>query len=273
MSMNYYTNLFLSIIDEQGIGSFKGLFSIHHLIFTISGLLVVFLLLLLTRKMTNKNIEKMVRILFFVIVILEILKIVWNLVYRTDKSPNNWVPLYFCSLFIYALCMVGYGKGMIKEVGILWIIYGQIIGALAFIIYPSSSIGIHPLIHILTIHSWLYHVVSLYIGLLFLITKYYKTYDSENEKERNIKHDFLTYFISIIIIEVLVYIFNLIFKTNLMFINEPGVVPALEIVVKVFGIFYPVIIAITQAIGTFFGGYLIIKLINLIQCKTKKEEK
>ena len=272
MSMNYYTNLFLSIIDEQGIGTFRGLFSIHHLIFTISGLLVVFLLLLLTRKMTNKNIEKMVRILFFVIVILEILKIVWNLVYRTDKSPNNWVPLYFCSLFIYALCMVGYGKGKIKEVGILWIIYGQIIGALAFIIYPSSSIGIHPLIHVLTIHSWIYHIISLYVGLLFLITKYYKTYDSETEKEVNLKDNFLTYFISVMIIEALVYIFNLIFKTNLMFLNEPGVVPVLEIVVKVFGIFYPVVIAVVQAVGTFFGGFIIIKLINLIQNKTKKEE-
>ena len=269
MNMNYY-NLYLSFIDEKGVGTFRGLFSIHHLFFTLLGLIVVALLLYFTRKMTNDKIEKMSKILFFVVTILEILKIVWNLVFRTDKSPNNWVPLYFCSLFIYALAMISFGKGRIKEVGVLWIIYGQIIGALAFIIYPSSSIGIHPLIHVLTIHSWIYHVISLYLGLLMIITGYYKTYDGAPQKQ-SLKRDFLTYFVSIIAIEAFVFIFNLIFKTNLMFINEPGVVPVLEIVVKAFGIFYPVVIGVVQAVGTFFGGFLFIKLITFIQNKTKKE--
>ena len=268
--MNFYNALYLSFISEEGIGSFKGLFSIDHLIFTLLGLIVVSCLLFLTRKLSNEKIEKMAKVLLFIVTILEILKIVWNLVYRTDKSPNNWVPLYFCSLFIYALAMISFGKGRIKEVGVLWIIYGQIIGALAFIIYPSSSIGIHPLIHVLTIHSWIYHVISLYFGLLLIITNYYKTYDGVS-KNSSFKHNFLTYFLSIMAIEAFVFIFNLICGTNLMFINEPGVVPVLEVVVRVFGVMYPLIIGVVQAVGTFFGGFLIIKAVTFIKTKTKKE--
>ena len=69
------------------------------------------------------------------------------------------------------------------------------------------------------------------------------------------------------IIELFVYILNLICHTNLMFLNEPGVVPALEIVLNIFGFFYPIIIGVVQAIGTFFGGFLILKLITIIQNK------
>ncbi len=273
MSMNCFTNTFipfLTFFDEFGIGQTKGLFSIDHLIFTVLAILTVALLLIFTHKMTDEKIEKMTKILFFAVTILEILKIIWNVTLRTDKSPNNWVPLYFCSLFIYALGMVSFGKGKIKEIGVLWIVYGQIIGALAFILYPSSSLEIQPLIHVLSIHSWIYHVISLYIGLLFIITNYYKTYDSKEHNE-TLRHNFLYYFVSIMAVELLVYIFNLICNTNLMFLNEPGVVPILELVVRVFGYFYPLIIAIVQASGTFLGGFLFVKLINLIKKKRMKD--
>ena len=269
--MNYCINLlFLSFFSEEGIGSTKGLFSIDHLIFTVLALVAVAISLYFSRKLTNEKIEKMVKVLFFVVVALEILKIIWNLTLRSDKSPNNWIPLYFCSLFSYALGFIAFGKGRLKEVGVLWIVYGQIIGALAFILYPSSSLEIQPLIHVLSIHSWIYHCLALYIGLLFIITGYYKTY---NNKENNptLRHDFLTYFISIMIIELFVYILNLICHTNLMFLNEPGVVPILEIVLRVFGFFYPLIIGVVQASGTFFGGFLILKLITIIQNKKTKD--
>ena len=269
--MNYCINLlFLSFFSEEGIGTVKGLFSIDHLIFTILALMVVGISVFLSRKLTNEKIEKMVKVLFFIVLILEIIKIIWNLTLRTDKSPNNWIPLYFCSLFIYALGFIAFGKGRIKEVGVLWIVYGQIIGALAFILYPSSSLEIQPLIHVLSIHSWVYHVLALYIGLLFIITGYYKTYDGK-ENNQTFKHNFLTYFISIMIIELFVYILNLICHTNLMFLNEPGVVPILEIVLRVFGFFYPLIIGVVQASGTFFGGFFILKLITIIQNKKTKD--
>ena len=269
--MNYCINLlFLSFFSEEGIGTVKGLFSIDHLIFTILALMVAGISVFLSRKLTNEKIEKMVKVLFFIVLILEILKIIWNLTLRTDKSPNNWIPLYFCSLFIYALGFIAFGKGRIKEVGVLWIVYGQIIGALAFILYPSSSLEIQPLIHVLSIHSWVYHVLALYIGLLFIITGYYKTYDGK-ENNQTFKHNFLTYFISIMIIELFVYILNLICHTNLMFLNEPGVVPILEIVLRVFGFFYPLIIGVVQASGTFFGGFLILKLITIIQNQKTKD--
>lgn len=259
--MKYY-NLFLSFIDENGVGSFRGMFSIDHLIFTILGFVALALLLYFSRNFTKEKVEKTVKIIFYVVAILEVLKIVWNLVFRTDKSMNNWVPLYFCSLFIYASGMFTYGKGVIKDTGILWTVYGQVIGGIVFLLYPSSSIGIHPLIHVLSIHSWIYHVLASYTGLLLLITGYYKIGDKLKTKK-----EFLIYFISVIIIEIIVYIFNLIFNTNLMFINNPGVVAPLELVVKVFGIFYPIIIGLAQAFFTYLGGYLLVKLVTKLKYK------
>lgn len=259
--MRFY-NLILSFIDENGIGKFRGMFSYHHLIFTITGFIALALLLYFSRNFTKEKVEKTVKILFYVVTILEVLKIAWNLIFRTDKSMNNWVPLYFCSLYIYATALFTFGKGVIKETGTLWLVFGQIIGGVVFLLYPSSSIGIHPLIHVLSIHSWIYHILASYTGLLLLITGYYKLGDKDKTKK-----EFLIYLVSILIIELFVYIFNLIFDTNLMFINNPGVVAPLELVVKVFGIFYPVIIGLSQALFTYLGGYLLVKLVTKLKYK------
>ena len=182
------------------------------------------------------------------------MKILWNFLVRENLELINWVPLYFCSLFIYASGMYSFGKGIIKKIGFLWITYGQIIGGIVFILFPASSIGIQPLFHVLTIHSLIYHVLTAYTGII-LIIKYLGEFKFK---------DIILYSITTLLAELFVFIFNLIFNTNLMFINEPGVIEPLKIVVKIFGPLYPLINGLFQGVGTFILSYWIILLFRKI---------
>lgn len=245
----------MKFFSESGYGPIRGMFSIDHLIFSLTGIIAIFMLVFLTHKKNKEQIDKYIKYIFIIVVVLEILKIIWNFVYRTNIELNNWVPLYFCSLFIYASGMYSYGKGIIKKIGFLWMTYGQIIGGLVFILFPSSSVGIQPLFHVLTFHSWIYHVLTAYVGIILI----FKNLDSFKS------HDIKLYTITILSVELFVYIFNVIFDSNLMFINSPGVVEPLKYVQNIFGAFYPLIIGISQCIGSFLISFGIIKFFKKIQ--------
>lgn len=247
----------MSLFSEYGYGPIRGMFSIDHLLFTVLGLVAIIALLVLTKNKTKEQIDKYIKIIFIVVAILEVLKIIWNFCVRTNLELINWVPLYFCSIFIYASGMYSYGKGLIRKIGLYLIVYGQIIGGIVFLLYPASSVGIQPLVHILTMHSWVYHVLTGYVGIV-LIIHYFNEYKFSDIK---------IYGITILGIELFVYLFNIIFDTNLMFINEPGVIEPLNYVLDIFGAFYPLVIGLFQGIGTFILSYGIIKIVRKIKNK------
>lgn len=247
----------MKLFSEYGYGPIRGMFSIDHLIFTVLGIITIILLLILTKNKTKTQIEKYIKYIFIIVTILEILKIIWNFCVRTNLELINWVPLYFCSLFIYASGMYSYGKGMIKKIGLFLITYGQIIGGLVFLVFPASSVGIQPLCHILTIHSLVYHVLTGYAGIILIIK------NLEVFKFGDIK----IYGPTILGIELFVYLFNIIFDTNMMFINGPGVIEPLNYVLNIFGSFYPLIIGLFQGLGSFILSYWIIKIIRKFKNK------
>ena len=132
----------MKFFSEYGYGPIRGMFSIDHLIFTLSAIIFLIILLLLTFKKSKQEIDKYIKYIFIFVFVAEILKIIWNFVVRENLELINWIPLYFCSLFIYASGMYSFGKGIVKEIGYLWITYGQIIGGIVFIFFPASSVGL-----------------------------------------------------------------------------------------------------------------------------------
>lgn len=242
----------MKFFSNEGIGSVPGLMGWQHLIFILLSFTLITILLVFTYRLPKDKIAKTIRIIFWVVLILEICKIIWNLTIRIGASLNDWIPLYYCSIFIYGLALASYGKGKVKSLGETWIFYGQIVAGLAFILYPSTALLIHPLCHVLTIHSLIYHSLAIYVGLLIVLSKYYKPQ----------KEDFIPYTISLMIFCLGVYLFNIIFTTNLMFLNKPVDIWPLANIFTIAKGLYPLIIALAQICGTFvisYYSYIIIK--------------
>ena len=60
---------------------------------------------------------------------------------------DSWFPLSFCGLFIYALWICGFGKGIIKEAAQCYITCGAFFAGLAFLFIPATSLMSFPIFH------------------------------------------------------------------------------------------------------------------------------
>lgn len=219
-----------------------GIFSKGHMVlftFMIIGILIA---LYYTNKKSKDEVQQIIKNCTIFLWILEIIKILFNLLNGNINNPNSYIPLYYCSLILYAGLFSSFSKGILKRVGDVFLATGGIVAGVWFTIVPLTSLTVYPIFHYISIQSFILHGTMIYLGLLINITHYIE-YS---------KKDFKYYFWLIIVIGILAYVVNLILDTNLMFVskNYPGT--PIEILYNLFGKLYPVIAILGQAIIPFF---------------------
>lgn len=222
-----------------------GLFSIGHLLlFTITMISIV-IALKLTKNIKQEKVKEIIRKSTIILWILEIIKIIFNIKNYGVREVNKYVPLYFCSLILYAGIFSGFCKGTLKKVGDVFLSTGGIVAGMTFIISPLTSLTTYPAIHFISLHSFLLHGTMVYIGLLMLITQYVKID----------KKDIIYYAALIVTISAIAYIVNELCDSNLMFIsqNYPGTF--IEVIYNLSGKLFPLVMVATQAVLPFYFIY------------------
>lgn len=229
-----------------------GIFSIEHFILLAITIVCIIIALKRTKNMEKNKVKKLIQKTTIILWILEIIKIIFNIKNYGVNAVNKYVPLYFCSLILYAGIFSGFCKGLFKKIGDVFLSTGGIIAGIIFLIYPLTSLTSYPAMHFISLHSFILHGVMVYIGLLMLITKYVSIE----------KRDIIYYFAIIVGISVIAYIINLIFDSNLMFIsqNYPGTF--IEIIYNTTGKVFPLFMIIAQATLPFYTVYGIYSLIK-----------
>lgn len=224
-----------------------GMFSIGHLILFSITIISIAIALKYTKNIEQDKVKKIIRKSTIILWILEIIKIIFNIKNYGFKEVNKYVPLYFCSLILYAGILSGFCKGTLKKVGDIFLSTGGIIAGMVFLISPLTSLTTYPVIHFISLHSFLLHGTMVYIGLLILTTKYVKIE----------KNDIKYYFTLIVIISAIAYIVNKICGSNLMFIsqNYPGTF--IEIIYNISGKLFPMVMILAQATLPFYLVYAI----------------
>ncbi len=237
-----------------------GMFNLTHLIVTLSCLLIVGLLIYLTMSWTHNKINKLTKTLAIVFTILELIKMGYNFYYGY-LNVDSWVPLAFCSLFIYGLWCSGYGKGVVKVCGDAFITGGGIVCGFSFLIMPSTSLQLHPMFHYLSCYSMLFHSAMFFMGLLYLIHKVFIP---------SIKN-YRYYIIFSLIFMIMAIIVNLIFKSNLMFLDNPYAIPV-ELVKKLgeYKLPYMIAVILVYIIVPYFVSYGLHKLISFKKAEVKE---
>lgn len=247
-----------------------GMFSIEHFILLAITTICVAIALKFTKNIEKDKVKKVIRKTTIFLWILEIIKIIFNIKNYGINAVNKYVPLYFCSLILYAGIFSGYCKGTLKKMGDVFLSTGGIIAGLIFLISPLTSITTYPALHFISIHSFILHGIMIYIGLLMLVTKYVSIE----------KRDIIYYSAIIVIISAIAYIVNLKFGSNLMFIsqNYPGTF--IEIIYNSTEKMFPLFMIIVQATMPFYTVYGIYNLfkgkINIednLETKKETEEK
>ena len=153
-------------------GEYKacGLFTTQHFELIAITIIVIVIALKNTVNKTKEEIRNIIKRCTIIMWILEIVIIAFKLSTGDVKNLNNYVPLYYCSLLLYAGILSSFCKGTLKRVGDVFLSTGGIIGGLVFIILPTTSLPAYPMLHIVSLHSFFFHGTMIYLGLLMNIT-------------------------------------------------------------------------------------------------------
>ena len=239
---------------DLGVYEPCGIFTRDHFILMGITIICIFLALKYTSNKSKDEVYKTIKWITIAMCVLEVIKIIYSITQNSIYDVNTYMPLYYCSILLYAGLLSSFGKGVFKRVGDVSLATGAIIGGVVFIIYPSTSLPMYPAFHILSIHSFLFHGTMIYLGILINKTRYIEL------EKRDVK-----YFASLIgIMSIIALIINNLFNGNLMFIsnNFPGT--PIEILYNLTneGIWYSFIMIIAQMTLPFYISYYVIKKLS-----------
>lgn len=229
-------------LAPEGKYKASGLFSKAHIILLAFTIVLIVKSLNLTLALPFDRLRKIIRGCSLVLCTLEILKICFKLKREHQVSGyDSWIPLYFCSITMYASLLSGFASGWLQHIGDVFLAVGALIGGICFLLYPSSSIMIYPWNHFLCLHSFFYHGTLTYLGILvnrsgLVVLKW---------------TDLAYYAIYFGFFCLLADIINHKKGTNLMFISAPFYGTFLERVYKILGRAYTFILVAVQAVVPF----------------------
>ena len=191
-----------------------GIFTTTHFISIAVCVVLIALAIILTRKMKSKTFFVILRVFSIALTVIEVMKILWCVINGTFELGKH-LPLYFCSLFIYALWGASSKNRILRDIGLAYIACAGIIAGGVFLAMPTSSFTYYPVFHFNCIHSLLYHGIMIYCGIMVYVTK-------------SIKFTWKTVFNYCgfcLPLMLLVVLINKTANVSLMFINTPDGVP------------------------------------------------
>jgi len=222
-----------------------GLFTIGHfklIIITVIGIIIA---LKKTIHKSKEEVKQIIKKCTIIVWLFEIIVIGFKLATGDIRNINNYVPLYYCSLLLYAGGFASFAKGKLKRVGEVFLATGGIAGGLIFMVMPTTSLPTYPMWHFVSLHSFLFHGIMVYLGLLINATNYI-----------DLKTSDIKYYAGFIgIVCLLAYVVNNIFDSNLMFIskNFPGT--PIEEIYKATGLFFTPVVSVCQMTLPFYTIY------------------
>lgn len=240
-------------------GEYKpcGIFSFGHFGLIAVTLVCIAIAIKNTYKSSKEEVKKIIKNCTIMLWIMEFIIIAFKLCTGDPRNVNNYVPLYYCSILLYAGTLSSFFKGKLKRMGDVFLATGGIIGGIVFILLPTTSLPAYPVFHIVSLHSFLYHGIMVYLGLLVNATNYIKVAAND-----------IIYFATLIgIICVLAQIVNTIFDSNLMFISKDFPGTPITIIYKLTGKYFTIFMELAQMFLPFYAVYGILKIRDGRQAK------
>ena len=152
------------------------LFTPLHIIFAIIVLAAVILSAILLSKKNERTIRTVFAVIWIVLCILEVTKIAWETL--SGKSVSfEWggiLPLYPCSIFLYALPFAIWGKGKVRYAACGYVCSLGFIGGAVNFVYPANILSNYSCISFSGFHTFLFHGAIVFATLVMLISGYHK---------------------------------------------------------------------------------------------------
>ena len=140
---------------------------------------IVFAIVILGALVLSKKSEKTIRITFGLIwafaVVFEVVKIVWETYAGTDVyfEAGGVLPLYPCSIFMYAMPLAIFGKGIVRYMGCGYVCTLGVLGGAINFFYPANILFNYSCISFAGFHTFFYHGALLFCAIVMLRSGYH----------------------------------------------------------------------------------------------------
>lgn len=228
-----------------------GLFTVGHLVLFLLAVLGIALGLYVSRSMQLTDVRRVIRVSTVLLWAMELAKVLFVLFVVGSRNPNDFIPLYYCSLTLYAGLFASFGKGVWQKLGDVFIASGGIVGGVCFLIMPNTSLPRYPVWHFISLHSFVLHGLMVYLGILLLWRGHYRLQ----------RRDAVYCAALISTMCALALVFNIVWDithpdfavANLMFMSKDFPGTPVSVLYRLCGPLFPVAMWLLQAFCPFFG--------------------
>ena len=147
--------------------------------FIVMGLIFVLIIVIsiLLRKVKKEKMFTIYKVIAIVMPIVEITKIAFSTYADiTHGEPFNLggiLPLYSCSMLLYFLPFVAWGKGYMKKFSMAFFCSIGLVAGLSNFVYLSAA-GWYPIFTYGGLYSVMFHAVIVFVGMSLMITGLYE---------------------------------------------------------------------------------------------------
>ena len=145
--------------------------------FVVAGILLT--LLIVGAILLSKRSERTIRIAFTVIwatlTVIDIFRMIWEST-TGNKVGFEWggnLPLYPCSIFMYAMPFVIWGRGKVRYAACGYVCTLGFFGGAINFVYPANVLSNYSCISFAGINTFLYHGAIVFCALVMLISGYH----------------------------------------------------------------------------------------------------
>ena len=234
-----------------------GLYTDGHFLLLGITLLLIAAGLFAARHAGEKTVRRILLVSVIALWVLEVCKILFVLLLNGSRNPNEFVPLYYCSLTLYAGLFSVAGRGWVRRLGDVFLATGGLIGGLSFLFCPNTSLPHYPTVHFISWHSFLLHGLMVFLALLLLF-----------RLRLDLSLADIRYPVALVsVLCIVAYVFNAVYDrvsgraiANLMFVskNFPGTPVA--VLYRVSGPLFPAAMWAIQSFCPFLAVYGLYKL-------------
>ena len=151
------------------------LFTPLHIAFAAIILAVVIFGAIKLAKREERTIRTVFAVMWGALAVLEVTKIVWETV--SGNTVNfEWtgiLPLYPCSIFLYAMPFAIWGKGRVRYAACGYVCSLGFVGGVVNFVYPANILNNYSCISFAGFHTFLFHGAIVFTMLAMLISGYH----------------------------------------------------------------------------------------------------
>ena len=163
------------VLEEKGYTGSDRLSLLQFIVMGLFFVLIIFVSLFL-RKTDKRNIFTIYKVLAIAMPILEITKIAFStyadLTHGEPFNLGGILPLYSCSMLLYFLPFVAWGKGKMQRYSMAFFVSIGLVAGLSNFVYLSAA-GWYPIFTFGCLYSILFHGVIVFVGMSLMICEIY----------------------------------------------------------------------------------------------------